>query len=185
MTILKRAAVIRQTIKQVEYRRNFNRNVFSWFTPNNRSSLGGSCSRKEKRFLNQRYLYVNGSDSFSNTFFQQNGYDTYAFSSVSRKLKFYTTSTKNFGSDKSDEEIDLTDKEKLMTSLLENSKKLASPKEIIVKDMSGGCGAMYNIYVASPSFKNLNMIKQHRLVQGILKEEIKEMHGLTIETKVI
>ena len=81
--------------------------------------------------------------------------------------------------------FDIYGAEKLMTSLLENSEKLASPKEIVVKDMSGGCGAMYNIYVASPSFKNLNMIKQHRLVQGILKEEIKEMHGLTIETKVM
>merc|ERR1712227_751241 len=145
----------------------------------------GLCCRKERQILSQKFLYVNKSDPLSNAFCQQNGYDTYAFSFISKNLNFYTTTTKKFGSDKVDEEIDLTDKEKLMTTLLEKSEKLASPKEIVVKDMSGGCGAMYNIYVASPSFKDLNMIKQHRLVQGILKEEIKEMHGLTIETKVM
>mmetsp|Transcript_16500 Transcript_16500/g.51660 ORF Transcript_16500/g.51660 Transcript_16500/m.51660 type:complete len:98 (+) Transcript_16500:46-339(+) len=52
-----------------------------------------------------------------------------------------------------------------------------------VEDVSGGCGAMYRIYVESPKFKGVPTVKQHRMVNEILKEEIKEMHGLTLDTK--
>lgn len=38
-----------------------------------------------------------------------------------------------------------------------------------VQDVSGGCGAMYKIFVESPKFKGLNTVKQHRLVNEILK----------------
>lgn len=53
-----------------------------------------------------------------------------------------------------------------------------------VQDVSGGCGSMYAIEIASPKFKGLTMMKQHRLVQGILEEEIKGWHGLQLRTKV-
>lgn len=52
-----------------------------------------------------------------------------------------------------------------------------------VEDVSGGCGAMYKISVESPKFQGLSMIKQHRMVNDILKEHIKGMHGLTLDTK--
>lgn len=42
---------------------------------------------------------------------------------------------------------------------------------------------MYAVEIASPKFKGLNMIKQHRLVQGILAEKIKGWHGLQLKTK--
>ncbi|KAK7234369.1 iron-sulfur cluster-associated protein [Aureococcus anophagefferens] len=41
----------------------------------------------------------------------------------------------------------------------------------------GGCGAMYACYIESPRFAGLNTIKQHKLVQGVLKGEIADMHG--------
>ncbi len=47
----------------------------------------------------------------------------------------------------------------------------------------GGCGSMYQVEVVSPSFKDLSMVKQHRLVNDALKEEIKGMHGIRLTTK--
>ncbi|KAF8423596.1 bola protein [Tirmania nivea] len=58
------------------------------------------------------------------------------------------------------------------------------PSRLEVQDVSGGCGSMYAIEIASPRFKGLTMMKQHRLVQGILDEEIKGWHGLQLRTKV-
>ncbi|XP_049860467.1 bolA-like protein 3 isoform X6 [Schistocerca gregaria] len=57
-------------------------------------------------------------------------------------------------------------------------------KSIDVVDISGGCGAMFEISVEAPEFKGLNTVKQHRLVNNALKEQIKEMHGLRIHTSV-
>uniref|UniRef100_K3WXP7 BolA-like protein n=1 Tax=Globisporangium ultimum (strain ATCC 200006 / CBS 805.95 / DAOM BR144) TaxID=431595 RepID=K3WXP7_GLOUD len=51
-----------------------------------------------------------------------------------------------------------------------------------VTDVSGGCGSMFDIEVASPQFVGQTRVKQHRMVNEILKEEIKGMHGLTIRT---
>ena len=42
---------------------------------------------------------------------------------------------------------------------------------------------MYQVEVVSASFKDLNMVKQHRLVNEALKEEIKLMHGIRLTTK--
>ena len=53
---------------------------------------------------------------------------------------------------------------------------------VTVEDVSGGCGAMYKAYVESPKFAGLNTVKQHKLVQGVLKDEIAEMHGFTLKT---
>lgn len=47
---------------------------------------------------------------------------------------------------------------------------------------SGGCGSFYAISVEHESFKGLTMIKQHRLVNDLLKDDIKDMHGLQVST---
>jgi stress-induced morphogen len=52
-----------------------------------------------------------------------------------------------------------------------------------VQDVSGGCGSMYAVSVTSDRFKGLPMIKQHRLVNEILKERIAGWHGLQLKTK--
>lgn len=46
----------------------------------------------------------------------------------------------------------------------------------------GGCGAMYDIFVETSEFNGLSTVKQHRLVTETLKTQIKEMHGLRIQT---
>lgn len=51
-----------------------------------------------------------------------------------------------------------------------------------VADVSGGCGAMFEVHVSSPEFKNLSLVKQHQMVNAVLKEEVKQMHGIRIFT---
>lgn len=57
-------------------------------------------------------------------------------------------------------------------------------KSISVIDISGGCGAMYEIVVESSEFKGISRVKQHQLITDTLKNEIKDMHGLRIHTAV-
>ncbi|CAF4858074.1 unnamed protein product [Pieris macdunnoughi] len=53
---------------------------------------------------------------------------------------------------------------------------------VCVEDISGGCGAMYEISVEAKEFIGLSRVKQHRLVTETLKSEIAEMHGIRIHT---
>ncbi|XP_044139062.1 bolA-like protein 3 [Bufo gargarizans] len=53
-----------------------------------------------------------------------------------------------------------------------------------VVDISGGCGAMYEIHVESEEFKEKRTVQQHQMVNQALQEEIKSMHGLRIFTSV-
>ncbi|GMR52516.1 hypothetical protein PMAYCL1PPCAC_22711 [Pristionchus mayeri] len=69
-----------------------------------------------------------------------------------------------------------------LSSILQ--KKFPAANKIVVHDMSGGCGSMYQVIIESTEFKGLTKVQQHKAVTAALKEEIKEMHGLTIETKV-
>ncbi|ODM98575.1 BolA-like protein 3 [Orchesella cincta] len=63
-------------------------------------------------------------------------------------------------------------------------KAFPTATEIIVEDISGGCGSMYQIYIEAPDFKGLSTVKQHLLVNQALKHEIKNMHGIRIQTGV-
>ncbi|WVN86693.1 uncharacterized protein L203_101865 [Cryptococcus depauperatus CBS 7841] len=51
-----------------------------------------------------------------------------------------------------------------------------------VQDVSGGCGSFYAILISSPAFKGLSTVKQHKLVNECLKEDIKGIHGLQLKT---
>nr|XP_022915556.1 bolA-like protein 3 [Onthophagus taurus] len=62
--------------------------------------------------------------------------------------------------------------------------KFPNAKEIVVEDISGGCGAMYTVYVESIDFKGLSRVKQHQAITNALKEQIKTFHGIRIETKI-
>ena len=44
---------------------------------------------------------------------------------------------------------------------------------------------MFEVFVKDAAFKGLNTVKQHRLVTEALKAEIKEMHGIRIQTEVV
>ncbi|XP_035793553.1 bolA-like protein 3 [Anopheles albimanus] len=69
---------------------------------------------------------------------------------------------------------------------LRNALELKFPKakNIVVTDISGGCGSMYEIYVETMEFKGLSTVKQHRLITETLKTEIRDMHGLRIHTSI-
>nr|XP_051691634.1 bolA-like protein 3 [Oryctolagus cuniculus] len=55
---------------------------------------------------------------------------------------------------------------------------------IKVTDISGGCGALYEIKIELEDFKEKRTVQQHQMVNQALKEAIKEMHGLRIFTLV-
>ncbi|KAI0260909.1 bola protein [Gloeopeniophorella convolvens] len=56
------------------------------------------------------------------------------------------------------------------------------PSELLVQDVSGGCGTFYAITIASTAFKGIPVVKQHRLVNDALKKEIQGIHGLQLKT---
>uniref|UniRef100_A0A8C0BED7 BolA-like protein 3 n=1 Tax=Buteo japonicus TaxID=224669 RepID=A0A8C0BED7_9AVES len=60
--------------------------------------------------------------------------------------------------------------------------KFPRASAIKVVDISGGCGAMYEIHIESEDFKEKRMVQQHQMVNQALSEEIKSMHGLRIFT---
>lgn len=55
-----------------------------------------------------------------------------------------------------------------------------APAKLVVKDTSGGCGAFFNIQIVSEQFAGKTPLARHRMVQAAIKENIKNMHGLTI-----
>ncbi|CAG9788022.1 unnamed protein product [Diatraea saccharalis] len=71
-------------------------------------------------------------------------------------------------------------KEQKLSSTLKNS--LPGITYISIEDISGGCGAMYEINIEAKEFRGLSTVKQHRLVTESLKSEIAEMHGIRIHT---
>lgn len=59
-----------------------------------------------------------------------------------------------------------------------------SPTELTVQDISGGCGSMYGIEIASEKFRGTNMLKQQRMVNAVLGDQMKSWHGVQLRTKV-
>ncbi|KAM4035173.1 bolA-like protein 3 [Anomaloglossus baeobatrachus] len=75
-----------------------------------------------------------------------------------------------------------TEAEDRITQVLKTKFPLASFVNVV--DISGGCGAMYEIHVESEEFKEKRTVQQHKMVNEALQEEIKAMHGLRIFTSV-
>lgn len=71
--------------------------------------------------------------------------------------------------------------EKELEKILSN--RFPKAKQIKVEDVSGGCGAMYQIFVESEDFKGLPIVKQHQSVCEALKIQIESFHGVRIHTK--
>ncbi|XP_050735071.1 bolA-like protein 3 [Eriocheir sinensis] len=61
-------------------------------------------------------------------------------------------------------------------------KRFPKATSVEVQDISGGCGAMYEVWVEAADFKGLSRVKQHKLITETLKAEIQDMHGLRITT---
>lgn len=69
--------------------------------------------------------------------------------------------------------------ESKITSILQTS---LNPIALSVTDTSGGCGAFFRIVVVSEQFNNISIVKQHKLVNEVLKKQISNIHGLTLVT---
>jgi len=52
-----------------------------------------------------------------------------------------------------------------------------------VVDISGNCGSSFRITIKSPDLKGKTPINQHRTVNEILKEELKEIHALQLKVE--
>ncbi|XP_025202713.1 bolA-like protein 3 [Melanaphis sacchari] len=63
-------------------------------------------------------------------------------------------------------------------------KKFPQAKEIKIKDISGGCGAIFEVFISTTEFKGLSIVKQHQLINEVLKDQIKSMHGIRIHTEI-
>ena len=50
---------------------------------------------------------------------------------------------------------------------------------------AGGCGTFYAISITSDAFKGLPTVKQHRLVNEVLKKEIEGIHGLQVSCRIV
>lgn len=59
-----------------------------------------------------------------------------------------------------------------------------SPVELVVQDISGGCGSMYGIEISSEKFRGANMLKQQRMVNAVLGDLMKTWHGVQLKTRV-
>lgn len=78
----------------------------------------------------------------------------------------------------------MTPAEASIASTLSSHESLRPVSSILVRDVSGGCGSMYAIDVASPSFRGKNLLAQQRLVNRALGDQVKEWHGVQIRTSV-
>ncbi|KAJ2470505.1 hypothetical protein GGI02_002886 [Coemansia sp. RSA 2322] len=54
------------------------------------------------------------------------------------------------------------------------------PTKLAVTDSSGGCGSMYVVEIEAECFRGLSRVKQTKLVNALLKEEIRDMHGMRV-----
>lgn len=59
-----------------------------------------------------------------------------------------------------------------------------NPVELVVQDISGGCGSMYGIEISSEKFRGANMLKQQRMVNAVLGDLLKGWHGCQLKTRV-
>uniref|UniRef100_A0A1I7YI94 BolA-like protein 3 n=1 Tax=Steinernema glaseri TaxID=37863 RepID=A0A1I7YI94_9BILA len=76
----------------------------------------------------------------------------------------------------------ISEGEKKIADLLRQRFPTAS--SIVVDDISGGCGSMYQVAVESEDFKGKAKVQQHKMVTETLQKEIADMHGIVITTKV-
>ncbi|KAJ4010617.1 hypothetical protein NW766_008491 [Fusarium irregulare] len=83
-----------------------------------------------------------------------------------------------------EEEPDLPSMSPAENEIADILKEKLSPTELLVQDVSGGCGSMYAIDITSPAFKGQTILKQQRMVNAALSDLVKGWHGVQIRTKV-
>lgn len=59
-----------------------------------------------------------------------------------------------------------------------------APAELVVRDVSGGCGSMYLIEIAAERFHGMGVLAQQRAVNAVLKDLMGGWHGVQLKTRV-
>ncbi|KXN86684.1 hypothetical protein AN958_09768 [Leucoagaricus sp. SymC.cos] len=54
-----------------------------------------------------------------------------------------------------------------------------------VEDISSGCGESYSILLVSDDFEGKTTLQKHRLINEALKEEITQMHAISLVRSVL
>jgi stress-induced morphogen len=70
----------------------------------------------------------------------------------------------------------------ITTIMTQKLTKEFQPTHLQVSDISGGCGAFFNIVCVSPQFEGTKKLANHRKITALLKDEIRQLHGFTVET---
>ena len=75
----------------------------------------------------------------------------------------------------------LVSKEIIEKKIRENIKVI---NELDVQDTDSGCGQFFSITIKTPEFKGKSLIQQHRLINEILKDELKSVHSIMLKTSI-
>ncbi|KAM3176734.1 hypothetical protein ACTXT7_005933 [Hymenolepis weldensis] len=60
--------------------------------------------------------------------------------------------------------------------------QVLNPTHLKITDFSDGCGLKLKVEIVSEQFVNKTLIQQHRTVNDLLKEEMKDIHALSLST---
>ncbi|KAL3136520.1 BolA-like protein 2 [Trebouxia sp. C0009 RCD-2024] len=60
-------------------------------------------------------------------------------------------------------------------------KQRLEAKDVTVVDDSGGCGSSFTVAVVSDQFEGKKLLDRHKLVNAALKEELKDIHALSVK----
>eukprot|EP01084_Bolivina_argentea_P063256 115550_1 len=75
-----------------------------------------------------------------------------------------------------------TSSETLESQMRNKLESELEPVELQIYDTSGGCGSFFGIEIKSAHFNGKKTFQQHKLVNQILKDEIANVHGITLKT---
>ncbi|RTE69971.1 hypothetical protein BHE90_015642 [Fusarium euwallaceae] len=104
--------------------------------------------------------------------------------SIRQPSRLLSTSPPRRASPALEEEPDLPSMTPAESAIAEILAEKLSPSELLVQDVSGGCGSMYAIDITSAAFKGQTILKQQRMVNAALGDLVKGWHGVQIRTKV-
>ncbi|KAL5016775.1 hypothetical protein ScPMuIL_006364 [Solemya velum] len=60
--------------------------------------------------------------------------------------------------------------------------KELSTVHLEVEDLSDGCGTKFKAIIVSPQFEGKTLLQQHRLVNSVIEEEMKDIHAFEMKT---
>ncbi|WAO88745.1 Hypothetical protein NCS54_00610700 [Fusarium falciforme] len=104
--------------------------------------------------------------------------------SIRQPARLLSTSLPRRSSPALEEEPDLPSMTPAESAIAKILAEKLSPSELLVQDVSGGCGSMYAIDITSAAFKGQTILKQQRMVNAALGDLVKGWHGVQIRTKV-